>query len=68
MIEAHIIEQRIEQLPGQKPTATVKRANYVNGQLTRSVKIFNGTRWINPAVKTRKHPKKAKAKRKTRKH
>ena len=39
--------QRIEQRPGEKPVAIVKRANYVNGRLTRSIKVYNGNRWVN---------------------
>lgn len=39
--------QRIEQRSGEKPVAIVKRANYVNGRLTRSIKVYNGNRWVN---------------------
>ena len=54
--------QQIEQRQGQKPVAIVKRANYVNGKLRKSVKVFNGNRWtsvrmVNMARKTQKKSK-----------
>jgi len=57
--------QRMEKRPGQKPVAIVKRANYVNGNLRKSVKVFNGNRWrsirmINMARKTQKQIQKQK--------
>ena len=51
--------QRMEKRSGQKPVAIVKRANYVNGKLRKSVKVYNGNRWrsvkmINMTRKARK--------------
>ena len=62
MMEIHTIVQHMEKRPGQKPVAIVKRANYVNGKLRKSVKVFNGNRWrsirtINMARKTQKKSK-----------
>jgi hypothetical protein len=59
MIEVHTMVQRMEKRPGQKPVAIVKRANYVNGKLRKSVKVYNGNRWrsvkmINMTRKARK--------------
>ena len=39
--------QQIEQRSGEKPIAIIKRANYVNGKLRKSVKVYNGNRWVN---------------------
>jgi hypothetical protein len=62
MMEVHTLVQRMEKRPGQKPVAIVKRANYVNGKLRKSVKVFNGNRWttvrtIKMARKTQKKQK-----------
>ena len=62
MVEIHTLVQRMEKRPGQKPVAIVKRANYVNGKLRKSVRVFNGNRWttvrtINMARKTQKTKK-----------
>jgi hypothetical protein len=62
MIEVHTMVQRMEKRSGQKPVAIVKRANYINGKLRKSVKVFNGNRWttvrtINMARKTQKTKK-----------
>lgn len=59
MIEVHTMVQRMEKRSGQKPVAIVKRANYVNGKLRKSVKVYNGNRWrsvkmINMTRKARK--------------
>jgi hypothetical protein len=61
-MEVHSLVQRMEKRPGQKPVAIVKRANYVNGKLRKSVRVFNGNRWttvrtINMARKTQKTKK-----------
>ena len=63
MMEVHTLVQRMEKRSGQKPVAIVKRANYVNGKLRKSVRVFNGNRWttvkmINMARKTQKKQKK----------
>lgn len=62
MMEVHTLVQRMEKRSGQKPVAIVKRTNYVNGKLRKSVKVFNGNRWttvkmINMARKTQKKQK-----------
>jgi hypothetical protein len=64
MIEAHMIEQRIEQRSGQKPTGLLRRTNYVNGTLRQTVKVLKGDRWT-PMQKLRKTVKRMK---KTKKH
>ena len=49
MIEAHMIEQRIEQRSGQKPTGLLRRTNFVNGTLRQTVKVLKGDRWTSPS-------------------
>ena len=66
MIEAHMIEQRVEQRSGQKPTGLLRKMNYVNGTLRQTVKVLKGDRWTSPTQKRRKTAKRMKAK--TKKH
>ena len=66
MIEAHMIEQRIEQRLGQKPTGLIRKTNYVNGTLRQTVKVLKGDRWILPS--TQKRRKTAKRTKKKKKH
>ena len=70
MIEAHMIEQRIEQRSGQKPTGLLRKTNYVNGTLRQTVKGLKGDRWapMQKLRKTVKRTKRMKTKRVMKKH
>lgn len=47
MLEAHYVEQRVQKLPGQKPTMIQREVTLKNGHARKTIKVYEGSKLIS---------------------
>jgi hypothetical protein len=47
MLEAHYVEQRVQKLPGQKPTTVFREVTLKNGHARKTIKVYEGKKLIS---------------------
>lgn len=47
MLEAHYVEQRVQKLPGQKPTTVLREVTLKNGHARKTIKVYEGKKLVS---------------------